>query len=124
MAATKGVNERPEGERVHELGVRSLLDDAARLYRVDVVDLGQEVQTVRYEQDGLAGVAELHDRIVEDSLADVRIEGAQGVVEELGRQSEHGVSALTNTSALKYSARAMLTRCFCPPERLMPFSPI
>mmetsp|Transcript_64218 Transcript_64218/g.129084 ORF Transcript_64218/g.129084 Transcript_64218/m.129084 type:complete len:99 (-) Transcript_64218:89-385(-) len=28
------------------------------------------------------------------------------------------------TSASAYTARAMATRCFCPPDRLMPFSPI
>mmetsp|Transcript_8718 Transcript_8718/g.16919 ORF Transcript_8718/g.16919 Transcript_8718/m.16919 type:complete len:94 (+) Transcript_8718:331-612(+) len=28
------------------------------------------------------------------------------------------------TSQSAYTARAMLTRCFCPPERLMPLSPI
>mmetsp|Transcript_64903 Transcript_64903/g.107715 ORF Transcript_64903/g.107715 Transcript_64903/m.107715 type:complete len:110 (+) Transcript_64903:1920-2249(+) len=33
-------------------------------------------------------------------------------------------SSNTTTSAQAYRARAMETRCFCPPLKLMPFSPI
>mmetsp|Transcript_6904 Transcript_6904/g.13116 ORF Transcript_6904/g.13116 Transcript_6904/m.13116 type:complete len:120 (-) Transcript_6904:610-969(-) len=38
-------------------------------------------------------------------------------------RADRGSSKMT-MSGSEYRARAMLTRCFCPPLRLMPFSPI
>ena len=84
---------------------------------------------MRDEDDCLAIVAEgAYDGVGEERFANVCIDYMHVNMRQnllLGGHlpAESGSSKIT-MSALKYSARAMFTRCFWPPLRLIPFSPI
>lgn len=65
----------------NELGVSALLRDAALVDANDEIASGEEVEGVGDEDSGtiLEGTA---DRVVEEVLADVRVDGGEGVVKE------------------------------------------
>ena len=84
---------------------------------------------MRDEDDCLAVVTQsAYDGVGEERFADVCIDCMRVNIKQnrgLGGYlpAESGSSKIT-MSALKYSARAMFTRCFWPPLRFIPFSPI
>jgi hypothetical protein len=77
VVAAKLVHELRKGALGrHELQERALFDDAAVLDRVDVVDLGQDVERVSYEQDGDVRVTETGaDGVLEERLRDSGVDG-------------------------------------------------
>jgi hypothetical protein len=77
VVAAKLVHELRKGALGrHELQERALFDDAAVLDRVDVVDLGQDVERVSYEQDGDVRVSETGaDGVLEERLRDSGVDG-------------------------------------------------
>lgn len=84
------------------------------------------------ENDGLsAGLEAAYDRICEEGLPNMCvdcnrvlncIETSSG--KRVGNIPADSGSSRMTMSASKYNARAIFTLCFCPPLRLIPFSPI
>lgn len=84
------------------------------------------------KNDGLSARLEAtKDRICEKGLPNMCVDCNRvlSCIETLSGKrvgsipADRGSSRIT-MSASKYNARAILTLCFCPPLRLIPFSPI
>ena len=83
LLAPKLVHEpRKVAVRGHQVRIGAVLGDAPVDHRVDVVDLREEVQRVR-DEDARLVFGGAQEDVVEDVLADVRVERRDGVVEDL-----------------------------------------
>ena len=70
------------GAALHQRAVVSLVDDAPAFHEDDLPAAAEELQLVRHEQHRLAAQF-VADAALEDVLADLRVHGAQRVIQQV-----------------------------------------